>query len=66
MKAKDVLPPKEELVPIAPSFTCPNGNVINSTDSLDDDLRLYITMLEALCLPKDLKKLPYSAEKNMA
>lgn len=66
LDAKDVVPPEPKPVPINPGFTCPNEHVINTGNSLDDDPRLCITMLEALCLLKDLKKLSYSAEQNVA
>lgn len=57
---------EEVSMALAPSFTCPNVYVINSADSIDDDLCLAVALLEGLCLPRDVKKLPTSPEENMA
>lgn len=59
---------QSEEVPVAlvPSFTSPNVQIINSADSVTDDPRLAVMLLEGFCLLRDVKRLPTSVKESMA
>lgn len=52
--------------PFLPNFTCPDGQPIKATNSLDDSPLLAMTLLKGVALPKDLSRLPKKMVDNVA
>lgn len=49
-----------------PDFQCPDGHMISTGDSLEENPLLAMTLLKGLALPKDMESLESAKAKNMA